>query len=151
MATTVVNAAGAGSPGALLLLPDDIVALFNSYLSAYGAGDSARIAEHYTLPRSILDANGPQVFVSAVELEEKLETYLAYFAAADYRGAEFSQGSFEHLGDRAARVDLGWRVFIKPEPVEYRTSYVLQMERSNWRIFSATVYDGPYRGLPAGT
>ena len=126
------------------LMRFELIQLFQSYQAGWDSLCGEKIASHYKIPTSIMDGDGLRNYLGLEELTSKFEANCSSFKAMGYRGSEFSVGHFIENGDRAATIDLGWRVSIEPGFRDFRTTYVCVNEEGQWRILSAIAYEGPY-------
>ncbi len=125
-------------------MPEVLKALFESYRDGWNAFDSKAIAAHYRIPATILDMDGLQTYTSTNLLARKFEANCQTYRKLGYEGAYFRVGAYIANGAEAATVDLGWRIILGDEQLDFRTTYLCALVARRWRIVSAVAYDGGY-------
>ena len=123
--------------------------LFERYTQAFDSFDASAIANLYTLPCATSDADGKNVFTDRVSLINKFSENCYAMKAMGYKYAEFNVLSKITMGEAAKVVNVAWRVNtsatnIESSVIEFRSLYICHQVESDWLIFSANVYEGPF-------
>ena len=118
----------------------DVLKLFERYVTAFEAFDSAAIADCYAIPCSIVDGDGKQIYVEREPLLKKLEK-----TCLDMKTMEIQAWSFEildriQLGAGGVAVNIQWTAHKESKNLVFSSLYVCHLNESNWQIFSANVY-----------
>ncbi len=115
--------------------------LFTKYKKAFDNFDANGIASNYKIPCSVSDADGSLVFDNKEGLIDKFSSNCKFLHSMGYVGSEFNILSEMSMGSNAKSLNIGWRVNLKSNIVEFRCLYVCHLEEEQWKIFSANVYD----------
>ena len=123
--------------------------LFERYTQAFDSFDASAIANLYTLPCATSDVDGKNVYVDRASLISKFSENCSSMKAMGYEYAEFNILSEVTMGDAAKAVNVAWRVNtsatnIESSVIEFRSLYICHQVESDWLIFSANVYEGPF-------
>ncbi len=121
-------------------MPTDVEAFFRRYIESYDSLDARNIADHYTVPSSVVDSHGVQALNSDDQVKAKMTVYCDNMKTLGYQSASCTCVAFRSLGPDACFTDLEWTIATRSESLVYRTGYLLHQQDGVWRINSAVVY-----------
>lgn len=125
-------------------MPIELRNFIESYRDGWNELSGAVIASHYRIPATILDMDGLQTYVQSEDVTEKFQSNCQTYRKLGYAGATFTVGAYISNGDSAATIDIGWRVALGGEYLDFRTTYMCALVAGQWLILSAVAYDGSY-------
>jgi hypothetical protein len=126
------------------LMPSELREFFESYRDSWNEFSGEAIASHYRIPTKIIDMDGLHTYVQSEDLAEKFQSNCQMYQKLGYAGASFIVGSYISNGDSAATIDIGWRVMLGGEYLDFRTTYMCALISGQWLIVSSVAYDSPY-------
>ena len=118
--------------------------LFDKYTAAFDALKASEIAKLYKLPCATSDGDGQAVFTTESSLIDKFDANCNTMIAMGYSHSQYNIINQEMLGEGACAVTIGWKVFTKSAPIEFRSHYVCHKVDDQWKIFTAQVFSGTF-------
>ncbi len=123
-------------------MTEDLHLFFQSYIRGWDDKSSSQLAEHYSLPTSIVDAEGFQVYTTRESLVRKFGEYCERFNELGYSASTYICKDYVSISQDNCFINLSWDIqFKNTDRLNFGTAYTLRKINENWKISSAIVYE----------